>query len=76
MVFGKQDEKGHLVHGTYLSINPGDFVDVKVVADISIYVDAGKRETAVSFGFQRVIQVRSRKETIHVRHSPLIPSPH
>ena len=58
---GIQDDDGRLTRCSPLAIQPGDFVDVTVVADISSYAGNESHKLFVDFRPQRIIRLCARK---------------
>ncbi|KAF7797227.1 hypothetical protein EIP86_008419 [Pleurotus ostreatoroseus] len=52
-----QDNQGKLKKASHYSIKPGDFVDVKVRADITTYMDGDSVETRVYFSMEHVVRL-------------------
>ena len=67
ILFGYQDAERKLKSANYLAIRPGDFVDVKLHADISTYRDGDKTETRVYFSVDRVVRLCASRDMPKVR---------
>lgn len=59
---GMRTPTGRLVTCTAEDIQPGDFVDVCVVADIATYLDNGPSVVQVRFALQQVIRLQRAVE--------------
>ncbi|KAF7796808.1 hypothetical protein EIP86_007992 [Pleurotus ostreatoroseus] len=65
--FGFRDQAGKLKKLSHYAIKPGDFVDVKVYADISTYPHGETTETRVYFSVDRVVRLCAKADLPTVR---------